>query len=170
MSAKTASYELKFKDYEITQARSMDGFLVVSGGGECDLVSAEVAEFVFADCVKSFDELVAASQPSSFKRLFKFDDISVTKMPAEWLKITIEGYDESCDNVKFDISGLNLKEPYRYAISNNSFEMSLNLDDLSGQAELFLAAFEYGCGGSLAREPKVKIYIDENLVYEKICK
>ena len=167
-AVKSAYYDKNFKDYEILKPRSIEDHVIVKGKEECDLIGREIKDLVFADCTKSFDEILAQGPQDG--EIFKFDDIKIKDEVIKNLKIVIKGYDESNDNLKFDLDKLSLSAPYRYALSNEGFEMNIFLNEEPKRVLEFLATFEYDYKKEEARVRHIFVFVNENMIYEKIYK
>ena len=167
-AVKSAYYDKNFKDYEILKPRSIEDHVIIKGKEGCDLIGREIKDLVFADCVKSFDEILAKGPQDG--EIFKFDDIKIKDEVIKNLKIVIKGYDESNDNLKFDLDKLSLSAPYRYALSNEGFEMNIFLNEEPKRVLEFLSTFEYDYKKEEDRARHIFVFINENMIYEKICK
>ncbi|MCD8212912.1 MAG: DUF5416 domain-containing protein [Campylobacter sp.] len=165
---KDARYDKNFKDYEILKAKSIDGYMIVKDGNECDLIGREIKNLIFCDCTKGFDEILK-EKPQNYQN-FRFDNVKIYDENVRSIKIIIKGYDESADSLKFDLDKLALSAPYRYALSNDSFEINIFLDEKVERVMEFLSTFQYDYQREQAQERRIFMYINENTVYEKICK
>ena len=83
------------------------------------------------------------------------------------IKISIGGYDESSDSLDFDLNLLSLSVPYRYAISNGCFEMSIFLKESKEVVEKFLSTFSYKFEANSGKERHVIVFVNESKIYEQ---
>ena len=83
------------------------------------------------------------------------------------IKISISGYDESSDSLDFDLNLLSLSVPYRYAISNGCFEMSIFLKERNEVVEKFLSTFSYKFEANSGKERYLIVFVNESKIYEQ---
>ena len=83
------------------------------------------------------------------------------------IKISISGYDESSDSLDFDLNLLSLSVPYRYAISNSCFEMSIFLKESKEVVEKFLSTFSYKFETNSGKERHLIVFVNESKIYEQ---
>ena len=83
------------------------------------------------------------------------------------IKISISGYDESSDSLDFDLNLLSLSVPYRYAISNGCFEMSIFLKVGKEVVEKFLSTFSYKFEANSGKERYLIVFVNESKIYEQ---
>ena len=162
---KSASFERNFSEYQISRAKLAEEFIIVSGE-ECDLIGREVDKFIFKDCEKSFDEMI------NLINLKREEHISLAGLKIEdelvsSIKISISGYDESSDSLDFDLNLLSLSVPYRYAISNGCFEMSIFLKEDKEVVEKFLSTFSYKFEANSGKERYLIVFVNESKIYEQ---
>lgn len=156
-----AFYSKNYSDYEILQT-TIDGFLLINDNAISDLVNADIEQFCFNDCIKSYSELLTKNDIN----ILNFGREVEYKKDINTIKILIQGYDENGDNLVFDSSFLT--SPYRYSITNNSIEVSINLGK-GDAAHDFLASMAYECCvNKINKDKKIFVYINGDLIYDKI--
>ena len=163
--SKIASFERNLNEYQISRAKLADEFIIVSGE-ESDLIGREVDKFIFKDCEKSFDEMI------NLINLKREEHISLAGLKIEdelvsSIKVSISGYDESSDSLDFDLNLLSLSIPYRYAISNGCFEMSIFLKEDKEVVEKFLSTFSYKFEANSGKERYLIVFVNESKIYEQ---
>jgi len=122
---KSASFERNFSEYQISRAKLAEEFVILNDGKK--------------DCEKSFDEMINLKKEEHISLAgLKIEDELVSS-----IKISISGYDENSDSLDFDLNLLSLSVPYRYAISNGCFEMSIFLKEDKEVVEKFLSTFSF---------------------------
>ncbi|MGG7073793.1 DUF5416 family protein [Campylobacter sp. 9BO] len=156
-------YDKNFSDYKITKAGD-SGLMLISDDEISDIVDTSVSELYFKDVTKKFDDLLVNEQ--IYDIIIKFGiEIQYAK-EIETLKILIQGYDENSDNLVFDTTFLS--SPYRYSITDDSIEVSINLGKDSA-AHDFLQSLALKCrANEIYKEKKIFVYINGNLIYDKI--
>ena len=160
---KSASFERNFSEYQISRAKLAEEFVILNDGKICDLIGREVVKFLFKDCKKSFDEMINLKKEEHISLAgLKIEDELVSS-----IKISISGYDESSDSLDFDLNLLSLSVPYRYAISNGCFEMSIVLEEDKEVVEKFLSTFSYKFEANSGKERHVIVFVNESKIYEQ---
>ena len=162
--SKIASFERNLNEYQISRAKLVDEFIIVSGE-ECDLIGREVDKFIFKDCEKSFDEMINLKS----KNFINLAGVEIKDELIKSIKISINGYDESHDSLDFDLNLISLSVPYRYAISNGCFEMNIFLKEKREVVERFLATFSYKFEANSGKERHVVAFVNEAKIYEQTC-
>lgn len=160
---KPASFERNFSEYQISRAKLAEEFVIVNDGKICDLIGREVVKFLFKDCEKSFDEMINLKREEHISLAgLKIEDELVSS-----IKISISGYDENSDSLDFDLNLLSLSVPYRYAISNGCFEMSIFLKEDKEVVEKFLSTFSYKFEANSGKERYLIVFVNESKIYEQ---
>ena len=162
--SKIASFERNLNEYQISRAKLVDEFIIVSGE-EGDLIGREVDKFIFKDCEKSFDEMINLKS----KNFINLAGVEIKDELIKSIKISINGYDESHDSLDFDLNLISLSVPYRYAISNGCFEMNIFLKEKREVVERFLATFSYKFEANSGKERHVVAFVNEAKIYEQTC-
>ncbi|MBR8465736.1 hypothetical protein KDE13_05105 [Campylobacter sp. faydin G-140] len=165
VDSKNAYYDGCFSTYKILPTRSIENFVIIQNSEICDLVSDEIEQFIFADCTKNFYQI------SDIQRdvwSIDTDEIKIEDKIIKSIKIVIKGYNETNDNFKFDLDNLTLNVPYRYAITNDSFEMSIFLDTDRDSVVSFLSTLECDFDSKINSNKNIIIYINDKIVYNKI--
>ena len=160
---KSASFERNFSEYQISRAKLADEFVIVNDGKICDLVGREIIKFFFKDCEKNFDEMINLKR----EKCINLSGVEIKDELIKSIKISISGYDESSDSLDFDLNLLSLSVPYRYAISNGCFEMSIFLKERNEVVEKFLSTFSYKFEANSGKERHVIVFVNESKIYEQ---
>ena len=160
---KSASFERNFNEYQISRAKLADEFVIINDGEMCDLIGREAVKILFKDCEKSFDEMINLKS----KNCINLAGVEIKDELIKSIKISINGYDESSDSLDFDLNLLSLSVPYRYAISNGCFEMSIFLKEDKEVVEKFLSTFSYKFEANSGKERHVIAFVNESKIYEQ---
>ena len=163
---KSASFERNFSEYQISRAKLAEEFVIVNDGKICDLIGRGVVKFLFKDCEKSFDEMINLKR-EEHKEHISLAGLKIEDELVSSIKISISGYDESSDSLDFDLNLLSLSVPYRYAISNGCFEMSIFLKERKEVVEKFLSTFSYKFEANSGKERYLIVFVNESKIYEQ---
>ena len=159
---KSAYFERNFSDYEIVTTKNLGNFVVVKDENSSDLVGGEVENLKFKDCEKRLSEFFATDKNNEN---FVFKGVRIFGVVTN-LKVVINGFSAQ-DSLKFDPDLIALCEPYKYAISNQNYEISMKLNETALRAEKFLQSIEYEFASG---ERKILVYINEHLIFNRIFK
>ena len=159
---KSAYFERNFSDYEIVTTKNLGNFAVVKYENFSDLVGGEVENLKFKDCEKRLSEFFTADKNNEN---FVFKDVKIFGVVTS-LKVVINGF-SARDSLKFDPDLIALCEPYKYAISNQNYEISMKLNETALRAEKFLQSIEYEFASG---ERKILVYTNEHLIFDRILK
>jgi len=159
---KSAYFERNFSDYEIVTTKNLGNFVVVKDENFSDLVGGEVENLKFKDCEKRLSEFFTADKNDE---IFVFKSVKIFGVVTS-LKIVIKGFSAQ-DSLKFDPDLITLCEPYKYAISNQNYEISMKLNETALRAEKFLQSVDYEFASG---ERKILVYVNEHLIFDRILK
>ena len=116
----------------------------------------------FKDGKKRLSEFFAVDKNNEN---FVFKDVKILSVVTS-LKVVINGFSVQ-DSLKFDPDLIALCEPYKYAISNQNYEISMKLNETALRAEKFLQSIEYEFASG---ERKILVYTNEHLIFDRILK
>ncbi|WP_107686548.1 DUF5416 family protein [Campylobacter concisus] len=160
---KIAFYDKKFGEYDIEKFQNLQNFYLIKDDHCCDIVNDEIERFKFSDCEIDFLQLVDVA--SRHKKLF--ESIKIQDDIVRSIKILIKGFDQSLDKFDFDPGILNLNTPYKYAISQDFFEMTIFLEEKSSVVTKFFSSIDYKIYKN-GESRHIEFFINSKKIYERI--
>lgn len=138
-----AIYSGNFNEYSIKPSRTMNGYFVITdlvqNRDRSDLISSEIKQFVFKDCIKTYEELVEAkTEKSKPKQEIKQDKKSnklyflapklkeLTQKEINKITIISKNYNQREDSLSFDIKKIPPETKLRYSIKQNFINIEFN--------------------------------------------
>lgn len=160
---KTALYNKKFSEYDILKFQNLQNFYIIKDGCSCDIVNDEIERFKFSDCEMNFLQIADVAKRGN--KLFK--NIAIYDYIVKSIKIVIKGYDQALDKFDFDSGILNLSTPYKYAITQGLFEMTIFLEEKSIIVTRFLSSIDYKINKN-GESRHIEIFANSKKIYERV--
>ena len=160
---KIAFYDKKFGEYEIEKFQNLQNFYLIKDDHYCDIVNDEIERFKFSDCEMNFLQITDVAKRGN--KLFK--NIAIYDYIVKSIKIVIKGYDQALDKFDFDSGILNLSTPYKYAITQGLFEMTIFLEEKSIIVTRFLSSIDYKINKN-GESRHIEIFANSKKIYERV--